>query len=96
MADYSTGKTTLLKSKMVSLAYAGKKVTYVILGGESETDHVLSIATKIQMENHKNISVLSYQELVKYFRNRNPWYRPLPSGLGLLKFYVQKARFRKV
>ena len=95
-------KTTLLKSKMVSLAYAGEKVTYVILGGEPDTNFVLSIATKIQMENHpnmeyhQNICVLSYQDLVKYFRDQNPWYKILPSGLGLLKFYVQKARFKNV
>ena len=96
MADYSTGKTTLLKSKAVSLAYAGEKVTYVILGGEPDTNFVLSIATKIQMENHPNISVLSYQDLIKYFRDQNPWYKILPSGLCLLKFYVQKARFKNV
>ena len=87
------GKTTVLKSKMMSLANAGQSVTFVNLRGCTETDHVLSIATKVQMEKHANVTVLSYQDLVMYFKHENPWYRSLPSELGLLKFYIKKARF---
>ena len=90
----SLGKTTLLKSKMISLAKAGKPVTYVFLRGCAQTDHVMSIATKIQTEKHANITVLSFQDLVRYFRNQNPWYRFLPSELGLLRFYIQKVKFQ--
>ena len=79
---------------MISLAKAGKTVTYVFLRGCTETDHVMSIATKIQTEKYVNIIVLSSQDLVRYFRNQNPWYRSLPSELGLLKFYIQKGKFQ--
>ena len=88
------GKTTLLKSKMISLAKAGKPVTFVFLRGCTETEHVMSLATKIQMEEHSNITVLSSQDLVKYFRKQNPWYRSLPSELGLLRFYIQRVWFQ--
>ena len=91
------GKTTLLKSKMMSLANAGQPVTIAFLRGCTETEHVMSIATKIQMEKHTNITALSSQDLVRYFKHHNSsWYRSLPSELGLLKFYIQKARFQNV
>ena len=41
---------------MISLAKAGKAVTYVFLRGFTETDHVMSIATKIQTEKYANIT----------------------------------------
>ena len=81
---------------MISLAKAGKAVTYVFLRGFTETDHVMSIATKIQTEKYANITVLSFQDLVRYFRNQNPWYRSLPSELGLLRFYIQKGKFQNM
>ena len=81
---------------MISLAKAGKAVTYVFLRGFTETDHVMSIATKIQTEKYANITVLSFQDLIRYFRNQNPWYRSLPSELGLLRFYIQKGKFQNM
>ena len=75
---------------MMSLASAGEEVTYVFLGQNSGIDSVMSLATKRQMDQKPNVTILGLQDLVKYFKNHNPWHPILPSPLSLLKFYIGK------
>ena len=85
--SYSTttppGKTTLLKSKAVSLARMGESVTYIFLGGTRDMKAVMAVATKLQMAQHPTITVLSLPDLVTYYRShtRLASLRPTPSPL---------------
>ena len=91
------GKTTLLKSKAVSLASAGETVSYIVMGGSERTESVMSIATRLDFaQNHPTIKVISQQDLVEiYRRSLSWWWSPWPfnpSPLSLLKFYIEKEK----
>lgn len=90
MADYSTGKTTLLKSKAESLAQAGESVTLIFMGGSGKTEAVMSIANKLDFDpiKYPTITVLSQQDL----EEMHPWRPWTPSPLSLLKFYIEKEK----
>ena len=62
------GKTTLLKSKAVSLARSGESVSYIVMGGSRKTESVMSIATRLDFaQYHSEIKVISQQELTKFY-----------------------------
>ena len=96
-----SGKTTLLKSKAVSLARSGESVSYIVMGGSGKTESVMSIATRLDFaQYHPKIKVMSQQELTKFYWNFHPswWSRwPItPSPLSLLKFYIEKEKPQNV
>ena len=95
------GKTTLLKSKAVSLAGSGQTVSYVIMGGGENTESVMSIATRLDLaQYHPAVEVVTQQDLRKFYRSFHPywWSRwPItPSPLSLLKFYIDKEKSQNV
>jgi len=94
LADYSTGKTTLLKSKAVSLARKGEAVTYIFLGGPRDMEAVMTVATKLQMAQYRKFTTLSLHDLVNYYnkQTRLSYLRPAPSPLTLLQFYLGKEK----
>ena len=92
------GKTTLLKSKAVSLARAGESVTFIFMGGGSgfmggsrKTEAVMSIANEIDFANYPNVTVLSQQDLEKKYLV-SWWYYWSPSPLSLVKTYIEKEK----
>ena len=96
-----SGKTTLLKSKAVSLARSGETVSYIVMGGSEKTESVMSIATRLDFaQYHPKIKVMSQQELTKFYWSFHPswWSRwPItPSPLSLLKFYIEKEKPQNV
>ena len=88
------GKTTLLKSKAVSLARKGEAVTYIFLGGPRGMEAVMAVATKLQMKQYPNFTTLSLHDLVNYYsrHTRLSYLRPTPSPLTLLRFYLSKEK----
>jgi len=88
------GKTTLLKSKAVSLARMGETVTYIFLGGPRDMEPVMAVATRLQMAQYPKFTTLSLQDLVNYYRKhtRLSYLRPTPSPLTLLHFYLGKEK----
>ena len=74
-----SGKTTLLKSKAVSLARSGESVSYIVMGGSEKTESVMSIATRLDfaqyhsaINNQGHIKVISQQELTKFYWSFHP------------------------
>ena len=92
MCFICAGKTTLLKSKAVSLAQAGEVVTLIFMGGSGKTEAVMSIANKLDFANYPNVTVLSQQDLEEKYRKEYSWRPWLPSPLSLLKFYIEKEK----
>ena len=95
------GKTTLLKSKAVSLARSGETVSYIVMGGSRKTESVMSIATRLDFaQYHPAIKVISQQELTKFYWSFHPCWRPrwpiTPSPQSLLKFYIEKEKPQNV
>ena len=86
------GKTTLLKSKAVSLAQAGELVTLIFMGGSGKTEAAMSIANKLDFANYPNVTVLSQQDLEEKYTQEHPWCLWVPSPLSLLKFYIEKEK----
>ena len=96
-----SGKTTLLKSKAVSLARSGESVSYIVMGGSRKTESVMSIATRLDFaQYHPAIKVISQQELAKFYWSFHPSWWPrwpfTPSPLSLLKFYIEKEKPQNV
>ena len=96
-----SGKTTLLKSKAVSLARSGESVSYIVMGGSEKTESVMSVATKLNFaQYHPAIKVMSQQELTKFYWSFHPCWWPrwlcTTSPLSLLKFYIEKEKPQNV
>ena len=106
IADYSVGKTTLAKSKAVSLALKGETVGFFFLHQAKDPnndilDPVMAVVNEAQLS---NISTHSHLSLQQFYTNtekaNNKWWqklhktisRPAPlSGLQLVRYYIQNS-----
>ena len=80
----------MLKSKAVSLAQKGERVTYIFLGGKRDMEAVMTVATRLQMSQYPTITVLSLAELVTYHRSHiTQWFRAQVGPIiGFLNFQM--------
>ena len=93
IADFSVGKTTLLKTKAASLVKTGQEVTLFFLGAvddwgkPTQTESVMDVINKIDQS---NVQAMSAQDLLAFYKERN-WGAMFwtPHALTLLKFYLQ-------
>ena len=103
ISDYGVGKTTMIKSKAISLASEGQKVLYVFLGTASDMSQhgnmvpVMAVMNQQQMT-YPTMTILNQEDINKFYFVHCTYVDTFcakiwrPTALHMLHFYLDHQR----
>ena len=94
LADYGVGKTTLLKSKAISLALQGDMTCFIFLGGGiCKLEPVMGVANEISLGSKPNMTMKSLCHLEQFYSSQHPStsHTQNKTAIELLKHWIENS-----